>query len=54
VRGATSGGYYEEVVIISEGSRAESGTLIGVGPGLCGLPRMPLLSKHLDEYEPRQ
>jgi len=33
-------GYYEEVgegQIIPPGSRSQPGTLIGVGPGLCGL-----------------
>jgi hypothetical protein len=38
-----SDGYYEEVwevVIMPEGSRSQSGTLTGVGPGLCGLPRI--------------
>jgi hypothetical protein len=34
------GTYYEEVGIIPEGSRSEFATLIGVGPGLCGLPRI--------------
>ena len=32
-----------EVVIISAGSRSQPGTLMGVGPGLCGLPRIPIL-----------
>jgi hypothetical protein len=27
--------YYEEVVIIPEGSLSEPGALMGVGPGLC-------------------
>ena len=34
------GTYYEEVGIIPEGGRSEFATLIGVGPGLCGLPRI--------------
>ena len=29
--------YYEEVVIIPEGSRSEPGALMGVGPGPCGI-----------------
>ena len=32
------GTYYEEVGIISEGSRVEDGALIGVGPWLCEPP----------------
>jgi len=34
------GTYHEVVGIILEGSRSEFATLIGVGPGLCGLPRI--------------
>jgi hypothetical protein len=34
------GSYYEVVGIILQGSRSEFATLIGVGPGLCGLPRI--------------
>ena len=46
MRQAASEGYYEEVresQIITEGSRSASATLMGVGPGLCGLPRTRLL-----------
>jgi hypothetical protein len=42
MRWAMSDDYCEEVgdvSIIPVGSRSESGTLIGSGPGLCGLPR---------------
>jgi hypothetical protein len=35
-RTALSGEYYEEVMIIPEGSRYECSTLMDVGPGLCG------------------
>jgi hypothetical protein len=43
MRQAASDGYYEDVKIIPGGSRCESGTLMSVGPGLCGrgLPRTP-------------
>jgi hypothetical protein len=46
-RSAPSKRYYEEVRIIPEDSRSGSGTLMGVGPGLCELrriilPRTPL------------
>ncbi len=40
---ATYDGYYEEareVSLIPEGSRSQPGMLMGVGPGLCGLPRI--------------
>jgi hypothetical protein len=45
MRQAASDGYYEEAregQIIPEGSRAQPGTPICVGPGLCQLPRTPL------------
>ena len=44
-KAAPSDGYYEEVwevVIMPEGSRSQPGTLTGVGPGLCGLPRISI------------
>jgi hypothetical protein len=36
--GLLSEGYYEEVRIIPQTSRSESGTLMDVGAGLCRLP----------------
>jgi hypothetical protein len=48
VRYGSSDGYYEEareVAIIPEGSQSEPGTLIGVGPGLCELPRTYTLGR---------
>src|SRR5687767_16010668 len=44
MRQAASDGYYEEAregQIIPEGSRAQPGTPICVGPWLCQLPRTP-------------
>ena len=38
----TPDGYYGEVRIIPWGSRSESGTPIGAGPGLRELPRIPI------------
>jgi hypothetical protein len=59
MRQAASDGYYEvarEGQIIPEGSRAQPGTPICVGPGLCQLPRTPCMrtsenahSRHLGE-----
>jgi hypothetical protein len=37
-------------VTVPEGSRSESGTLVGVGPGLCGF-RERLPSRHLGKGE---
>jgi hypothetical protein len=34
---------------MSEGSRSEPGTAIGVGPGLYGLPRIPLLGNPVNK-----
>jgi hypothetical protein len=45
MRQVASDGYYEEVKeawIIPVGSSSESGALIGIGPRLCGLPRIHL------------
>jgi hypothetical protein len=39
-RGTASYGYYEEVRIIPDEPLSQPGMLIGVGPGLCGLPRI--------------
>jgi hypothetical protein len=44
------GTYYEEVGIIPEGSRVEDGALIGVGPWLCGLPRIPKRRSSQNSY----
>ena len=41
-REAPSARYYEQVEIILVGGRSESGSLIGSGPGLRGLPRTRL------------
>jgi 8-hydroxy-5-deazaflavin:NADPH oxidoreductase len=40
-------------VTVPEGSRSESGTLVGVGPGLCLLPRRHILGTRMnDAYGP--
>jgi hypothetical protein len=48
MRQVTSDGYYEEVRIIPEQSRFRLRTPKGVGPGLCGLPRISLLGNSVN------
>ena len=54
----TSDGYWEEVWGVSinslQGSRSLSRTAIGVGPGLCELPRKPLLGTSVNMDKKRK